>query len=324
MDSPIHDHAIIINTGRCGSTLLSDLIAEQADTLSVQEFLLAVVPWTDLTDGEGVLSGAAYWSMLSSPSPQLATLFRIGLAPVEVRYPADGRWAGNLTELPLILATTLPKISSDPDGLYDTLAELVPGFPAQPLARHHRMFLDLLTSFTGRRRWVERSGGSSYVAPYLLRNFPTAKIVYLTRNWADTAESMSRHSFFQLMQLSMESLGRYGLDPFQVAAGQPVPEEVERYLPGRLTAEMLRERGREVLSYRGLCAFLASKGEQAIADARPRELLTIAYEDLVDDPLTQLERLGRFLGFADWEQWAHRVFGSVQARPRGHEAVAVA
>jgi putative sulfotransferase len=315
------DQAIIISTGRCGSTLLSNLIAEQPDTLSVQEFFMSVQPWTD---GDGMLGGAAYWSRLSSPRPELATLFRIGLPPAEVCYPKDGRWAGDLVELPRILATTLPRISSEPDRLYDTLAELVPGFPAQPLARHHQMFLDLLTSLTARRRWVERSGGSSHIAPYLLRNFRTAKIVYLTRNWADTAGSMSRHSSYQLLQLSMESLVRYGLDPLQVVEGQPVAEELECYLPGRLTAQTLRERGRDVERYRGLCAFLASEAEQAFADARPRELLTMRYEDLLDDPLTQLERLGRFLDFDDWQQWAHRVTGAVEARPREPGAAALA
>ncbi|MEE6263157.1 sulfotransferase [Plantactinospora sonchi] len=316
MQSPIPGNAIIISTGRCGSTLLSDLIAEQSDTLSVQEFFMSVEPWTDAND---VVSGAAYWSRLSSPRLELATLFRIGLAPVEVCYPEDGRWAGRLIELPRILATTLPKISSDPDHLYDTLAELVPRFPDQPVVRHHQTFLDMLTTLTGRRHWIERSGGSSHVAPYLLKNFPTAKIVYLTRNWADTAQSMSRHPSFQFLQLRMESLGRYGLDPFQVAADEPVPEELERYLPSRLTAQTLRERGQDVERYWGLCAFLASEAEQAIADARPRELLTMTYEDLVDDPLTQLGRLGRFLAFDDWETWAHRVVGSVQARPRRQE-----
>ncbi|GGM89074.1 sulfotransferase domain-containing protein [Dactylosporangium sucinum] len=319
MHPEMHDHAIIINTGRCGSTLLSDLIAEQPDTLSVQEFFM----WAPWTAGEEVLTGAAYWSALSSPNSQLATLFRIGLAPSEVRYPAHGRWAGNLTELPQILATTLPKISADPDGLYDTLAELVPGFPAQQLVRHHRMFLDLLTSLTGRRRWVERSGGSSNIAPRLLQSFPDAKIVYLTRDWADTAESMSRHSCFQLMQLRVESAGRYGVDPFEITPGQRVPAEVERYLPGRLTAETLRERGQEVRRYRALCAFLASQAEQAIDEARPRELLTMAYEDLVDDPLAQLARLGRFLGFEDWERWAERVVGSVKVRPRARATAAL-
>jgi putative sulfotransferase len=95
-------------------------------------------------------------------------------------------------------------------------------------------------------------------------------------------------------------------------------------LPGRLTAQTLRERARDVERYRGLCAFLASEAEQAIADARPQELLTMTYEDLVDDPLTQLGRLGRFLDFDDWEQWAQGVVGAVEARSRGQGSVALA
>jgi len=320
MQSPTPGQAIIISTGRCGSTLLSDLIAQEPDTLSVQEFVASVEPWGD--DREP-FSGAAYWARLSSPRPELATLIRIGLTPAEVVYPADGRWAGDLTALPRILATTLPKISPEPDRLFDTLADLVPGFPTQPLAQHHRMFLDLLTSLTGRRRWVERSGGSSHVARHLLESFPNAKIVYLTRNREDTARSMSRHPSFQLLQLSVESLGRYGIDPFHVGADQPVPEELRRYLPGRLTAEVLRERGRDIQRYHSLCAFLAGEAEQAIADARPRELLTMTYDDLVDDPLTQLVRLGRFLEFDDWERWAHRVAGSVVTRRHRQEMAAL-
>ncbi|MGI5237862.1 sulfotransferase domain-containing protein [Dactylosporangium sp. CA-139066] len=319
MNPATDNHTIIINTGRCGSTLLSDLIAEQPDTLSVQEFLMWVAPGIS---GEKVLTGPAYWSALSAPNTQLATLSRIGLLPPEMRYPAHGRWAGDLAQLPQILATTLPKISADPDRLFDLLAGLVPAFPEQPLARHHRMFLDLLTSLAGRRRWVERSGGSSNIAPYLLKDFPDARIVFLTRNWADTARSMSRHSCFQLMQLRVESVGRYGVDPFETVPGQRVPAAVERWLPDRLSAETLRERGRDVRRYQALCAFLASQAEQAIADARPRHLLRMSYEDLVDDPLTQLERLGRFLGFEDWHPWAVRVVGSVKTRS-GAAATAV-
>jgi putative sulfotransferase len=42
MDSPEPGRWIIISNGRCGSTLLSDLIAEEQESLSVQEFLMSV------------------------------------------------------------------------------------------------------------------------------------------------------------------------------------------------------------------------------------------------------------------------------------------
>lgn len=321
MESPALGRAIVISTGRCGSTLLSDLIAREPDTLSIQEFFAFVEPLPHCGEAP---SGATYWAQLCTPRPELATLFRIGRAPNEVCYPAAGRWADNLVELPRVLAATLPKISPDPDLLLDTLAELVPAFPAQPVARHHRMLLDLLATLVGRRRWVERSGASSHHARFLLETFPDAKIVYLTRNWDDTARSMSRHPSFQLLQLSVEMLGRYGIDPFQVRPGEAVPAELVPYLPDRLTADALAERSQDIGLYRSMCAFLASEAEQAIADAAPRELLTMTYEDLVDDPVPQLARLGRFLGFADEQRWAHEVAGEVLPGPRRRDAAAVA
>ncbi|MDQ7910394.1 sulfotransferase [Phytohabitans sp. ZYX-F-186] len=300
--------AIIISTGRCGSTLLSDLLHEDSGTLSVQEFFMTAAL---LAPDDDVLSGADYWTLLSSPKPDLSTLFRIGMPPKEVHYPSDGRWGGDLTRLPWILAITLSKLTPDPDRLFDALAEHVPAFPRQRVSRHHESFLDLLSTLGRKRRWVERSGGSSYVAPYLLRHYRDAKVVYLTRNWEDTAQSMSRHPSFQLIQLRVESLGAHGLDPFRVTPDTAVPEALERYLPDRLTADTLRERGRDVRRYLGLCAFMTAQAEQALGDARLEHLLTMRYEDLVEAPVAELTRLGRFLDLEDPDGWAARVAGRV-------------
>ncbi|WP_433458174.1 hypothetical protein [Micromonospora sp. CA-248212] len=319
MDTPVTGRSIIISNGRCGSTLLSDLIAEQPETLSAQEFFMSVAPWARSSE---VLTGAAYWAVLSSPKAELATLFRIGLPPKEVRYPATGRWADRMTELPRILAITLSKLTPDPDRLFDQLAERVPDFPTQSVGDHHRMFLDLLAVMTGKRRWVERSGGSSHVAPYLLRAFPEAKVVYLTRDREATARSMSQHSSFQLIQLRVEFLGRCGLDPFRIEPGQSVPEDLERYLPDRLSADLLRDRGQDLRRYLGLSAFLTSQAEQALTDLPPRYLHRMSYEDLVADPIGQLGLLARFLEFEDWEDWARRVAPRVVSPARSREVAA--
>ncbi|GAA2505485.1 sulfotransferase [Winogradskya humida] len=302
------DRAIIISNGRCGSTLLSDLIAEEPETCSVQEFFMSVAPWSRSTE---IITGQEYWQVLSSPREELQLLFRIGLPPREVRYPRSGRFYADLLNLPRILAITLAKLTDNPDKLFDGLATRVNTFPSQRVGAHHRSFLDLLAELTGRSRWVERSGGSSQITPALLENFPAAKVVYLTRGWAATATSMSRHASFQLVQLRAEMVGRHGVDPFTVGAGEDVPDEVRAYLPDRLTAETLQERGKDPKRFVGLCAFMSSQAEQALADNPPAELHTMAYEKLVLDPIRELTRLGQFLGFADPEGWtasvAHRV-----------------
>ena len=304
--------SIIISNGRSGSTLLSDLIAEEPDTCSVQEFLMSAPALSGMHD---LLTGTAYWELLSSPKEEVAALFRVGIPPKEIRYPAGGRWAGRLTELPRLLIT-LGKLTDDPDGLFDRLGERVPGFGVQDLAAHHRQFMDLLAELTGRHGWVERSGGSNQIVHWILGGFPDVRIVHLTRNWADTAASMSKHASFQLIQMRVEAIGRYGIDPFRVTPGQSVPPELEAYLPDRLTAEVIRERGRDAGKFLSLCAFMTSQADQALADHPPRQLLTMAYEDLVADPLTELTALGEFLSFTDPSGWAGRVAHRVKTPVR--------
>jgi len=311
------ERAIIISNGRSGSTLLSDLIVEEPETCSVQEYFMSVAPWNRSTE---VITGPAYWDILSGPKEELSVLFKIGAPPKEIRYPAHGRFAGDLESLPRILAVALPALTDDPDALFDSLAERVKQFPTQSAGAHHQAFLDLLAEATGKKRRVERSGGSSQITTSLLENFPTAKIVYLTRDWTTTAKSMSKHSSFQIVQLRLESIARYGVDPLTAAAGDDVPAEVAQYLPGRLTAESLRRRGDNPKLFLGLCAFMSSQAEQALADHPPAHLLKMAYEQLVADPVGELTTLGEFLGFAEPAKWAV----SVADRVRKPEPMAVA
>ena len=303
------DRSIILSNGRCGSTLLSDLMVDEAQTCSAQEFFHSMAPWSR----SEVMTGAEYWTVLSSAKPELAVLFRLGVPPPEVRYPANGRWADNLVELPRILAITLPKLTANPDALFDRLAEHVPGFPRQSFPAHHQAFLDLCAHMLGRKRWVERSGGSTQWAPSLLTDYPNARFVYLTRNWPDTAQSMSRHSFFQLVQLRVETQARYGVDLFRIKPGQSLPAEVEPFLPERITVDLLRQRGDDVGRYVSLCAFLSAQTEQALTDTPPKHLMRLTYEDLLLDPVGQLTALAEFLGFADPLGWAAEVAHRVRA-----------
>ncbi|MEV6343806.1 hypothetical protein [Actinoplanes sp. NPDC051851] len=298
------ERSIIISSGRCGSTLLSDLIKEEPDSLSAQEFFMSV-PWKSYREE---MTGQEYWDVLASPREEMATLYRIGMQPKEVRnYPATGRWAAIGAGMPRVLGITLSKVTDDPDTLYDRLAELVPGFPTQSLAGHHRSFLDLVAELLGRKRWVERSGGSSQIAKSILDDFSDARIVYLTRNWADTAKSMSRHSSFQLIQLRLEALRQYGVDPFRVRPEDVIPVEMKPYMPDEITAEWLRSRGEDASKYVHLCAFMAGQAEQALTDSTPQHLYTIAYEDLLLDPVGRLTEIGEFMLFDDPAGWADSV-----------------
>jgi putative sulfotransferase len=313
---PGPSQAIVISNGRSGSTMLSDLLAEQSETCVPQEFFRSVGAMDRFDE---VISGSEYWALLTTPRPEEGLLAKIGLRPPEYRYPDDGR-RSNLA-LPPILMVALPSISTDPDDLYDTLAQQVPSFPPTSVGRHHQRFLDLLCVLTGRQRWVERSGASTLFVPQILRHYPQAKIVYLTRNWADTARSMSRHPSFQLDGVRAECQRRYGVDPLGIGPDDIVPEEAQRYLPDRLTAQDLLDHGRDSHHYLWTCAYLTNIAEQALADAPPAHLHMIRYEDLLRDPVAELTGLGRFLEFDDSEEWAARVAGRVKQPGRLSAAV---
>ena len=314
------ERCIILSSGRCGSTLLSDLIASDAETLSVQESLgsLMSAPW-----GLGEeISGSQYWDLMSVALPQWKAAVRIGAIPAEFRYPERGRWAGELSRLPDVCQITLPAMFDDPDSWFDLLAGRVPQFPVQTLGRHHQMLLDLLASLQGRRRWVERSGGSSGMADSLLQEFPVAKVVYLTRNAADTALSMSRHPTYRFSVIRMELLKYCGFDPYNEhfascprAGDKRIPDELRCLLPEQVSLQVLADRGGNVEQHKMLYAFLMYIAERALAEHPPRHLLRMRFEDLVAEPAEQLTRLGDFLGFADPAGWAARAADQV-SRPQ--------
>jgi pimeloyl-ACP methyl ester carboxylesterase len=307
---------IIISSGRCGSTLLSDLIAEDPETLSCYESLhpirgrLATAPLRELT-------GAEYWALLSEPLPHLVAQGL--LTEKEVVYPDDGSWANDKEHLPPILFATLPKISADPDLLFEVLAARVPRFPSQPVGQHQRMLLDLVAHLEGRRRWVERTGGSSAVAHSWLATCPDANVVYLTRDIADTARSMSKHMSYRIIAVQFAFWVRYGADPYNQRPEEwpdtaEMPEELRRLMPDQLTAETLRDMEFDAGLFERLVAYMNGCAEQALADLKPRRLHRMRYEDLLADPAGELTRLGDFLGFADPSGWAARAAGRVGAR----------
>lgn len=318
------ERCLILSSGRCGSTLLSNLIATEPETLSVPESL--VVRQDELWQADRTLTGAEYWRLLSVPSGQWKATLRLGVLSDEFCYPEGGRWSGDMAPLPPILMSTLPALTDDPDALFDQLDDRVPRFPKQSLAQHYAMLFDLMAALHGRRRWVERSGGSSSLAEPLLGQLPLDKVVYLTRDMAPTAASMSRHSSYQFVVIRMEMIMRYGFDPYADSAdtenllggGQPVPDDMRPLLPEELTRETLADRGGRIEQHKLLWAGMRMTAERALAAHPPRQLLRLRYEDLMAAPVERLTELAEFLGFADPAGWA--ASSATRVRPSGRPA----
>ena len=304
---------LVLGTGRCGSTLLSEILRDHPTILSVSELIAFV---TDLGSRipevlpRGEVDGATFWAWLATPQPLQSALLAQGLRMKEVIYPFErGRFAPDA--LPPILQATLPHLApDDPDALFDALAAEVPSWTVASAADQYRRLFVWLCQRLGRRTWVERSGGGLRVAPRLLAAFPEAKVVHLVRDGRNTALSMASHIGFRMAFIHAQLVELLGVDPFRDPSRrdeEDLSDELAALLP-------------ECFSKRAFDAFDLSPvvcghywsgeitlGLKALGTVPPERLLTLSYEDLCADPTGALTRLGRFVGdelHPDWPKTA--------------------
>jgi putative sulfotransferase len=320
---PSRDGALILCTGRCGSTVVADVLADHPDTMPLMEFFYAQFQ-TGIP--EGTPTGEEFWSLLNRPWRSLNTMVSLGRVPAELRYKADD--PANMPEMSGLLGFTLPAITDEPDKLLAQLGELVPEFPAQPAGAHYRRLFELLCELSGRDRWVEKSAGSCMHAAELGEMFPDAKMVYLVRDCVDVATSMTYHPMFQLAELRVELMFRAGVDPYVPEFTMPeegFDPELDYLLPERLTTDTLDARAGSqdsLLRLAGMQAVMARKAEEALATKPEEQVLRMRYEDLLDNPYEELDRLGRFLELPEVEEWARRSAARIRRPERSRPELA--
>jgi putative sulfotransferase len=314
--------AVVLNTGRCGSTMLSDMFALHADVCSVQEFFVCIADKFDRHAHPGPWTGPDFWKAVSEPSDILRVLHKLDRLPSEFRYDLTNYPADKPLGMSGLLSITLPALTDDPDALFAELAELVPQFPTQRANEQCAQLFELLQAKTTGNRWIERTGGSSGSSATLLRLFPKSKIVYLTRDCVDTAYSMTRMPVAVLLYLDLLLSEGAGVTPYRhpgVDDLSDVPEELQYLLPDNLTQETLDRfaRSTEYLEFTvaGL-AMVDTATELAMSRVPAERKFRITYEEIMAAPQETLTRLGEFLELPDHADWAERASGMVEIRPK--------
>ncbi len=186
----------ILNSGRCGSTMVSQMLNLHPRILSLSEFFCSIPPAPASIRRRA--SGTWFWKLISQQKPMLKALGRDLENVSEVLYPiTDPNARFNSETTPPILLATLPHLTDDYEAVYDELGPIVQSQPKRAIVDHFRWLFGWLADRFGGDLWVERSGGSINMSMVMLRHFPEARVIHLYRDGRNTAISMSHHPSFR-------------------------------------------------------------------------------------------------------------------------------
>ncbi|WP_299948079.1 sulfotransferase [uncultured Ruegeria sp.] len=313
--------AFLINASRSGSTMMSTILRQHPDVLSLSELIATQGARALLPGG---ISGQAFWKQLSEPTALMRQLANPKTAPGEFLYHTVDERRFDPFNCPPILAVTLPHLFEDPDAVFDDLADIVPDLPRQNRADHMRAVINNLGEKTGRKFWVERSGGTLLATSALAHAFPEARFVVLLRDGRDVSLSMQNYKPARFVIWFWKLASRFGIDVFKPGTqiGSAGWIAMAEKLSGRaLPMARILNTKPSIADAAACWSALTKSGLEQFRDIPNERRLVMRYEAVVADPKTELSRLSRFLALPKNSNWLEFGAGVPRAFPPRHTAL---
>jgi hypothetical protein len=255
------------------------------------------------------VTGPELAQQLRLDHPMLTMVMKRGYDVPEVVYPFDDpstRYDPG-DAVPWALAIAIPRVTDEPDAVFDELIERVEAAPTQPLATHYRAIFDWLTARTGKLCWIERSGTSIDFLGELHRFFPEARFVHIHRDGREAALSMREYAVARVAVAVMNGLAgeieytHEGLNRLDREDGAAVDRLLETRPPIELYGRYWSEQ--------------IENGDRARRQLPSGIILDVRFEDLVTRPHDELTRIGRFFELPDDEGWIERAAALSRGMP---------
>jgi cytochrome P450 len=295
----------VVGAGRCGSTMLSRVLSEHPEVLSLSEFVGQMLPSSYNSNIISGMNGKEVWQVMSSSDPFIDSALRDGLSIPEMVYPCGSGRFRPAAGIPRICLATLPALTDDPDALYDLLADEVPSWPRRDVADHYHELFGFLARALGRRTVVECTARSLAHSQMLHDMFPWARFVHMHRDGPDCALSMSRHTLFRRGGLLRAAAHEAGLPwpspPAAIMASLPEqffglltpPLDPWRYMAYPLPLTWFGE----------YWSYSTTAGMAALRELPGDSWISVKYENLVSEPEAELTRLAEFLRVQPLPEW---------------------
>lgn len=295
--------AFLVNASRSGSTMMSTILRQHPDVLSLSE-LMATQGTRALLPGQ--ISGQAFWRQLAKPTALMRHLANPASAPDEFLYHTVQSRRFDPFNCPPILKVTLPHLFQKPDVYFDELAHQVPQFSRQTRAAHLYAMIEFLGAKTGRSFWVERSGGTLMATSALAKAFPTAKFVVLLRDGRDVTLSMQNYKPARFVIWFWKQASRFGIDVFKPDAqiGSARWMALTEQLSGRvLPVDRILNTKPSIRDAAACWSALTQSGIAQFSAMPAHRRLVLRYETVVAAPKAELTRLSQFLELPDNKGW---------------------
>lgn len=301
----------VVGTGRCGSTLLSNMISLHPDILSLSEFFVSLSPYGFT---KKIINGRAFWEMLSTPRAKVDLMMKHRIGIPEFLYSSD-------KGVPPILLMTLPHLTNEPEVLFEELQLYVLTLPEDALSTQYIRLFEYLKKKFNKQIWIERSGGSLRYITKLLELYPNAKFVHMYRDGRECAMSMRRHNAFRLTMVQTLIKEKIGKDPFADSISEAETEklgELSRLLPDRFERDAFNLLDIPIERFGSLWSSQILQGVQYLKQVPPSNMLHLSYEKLLSNPEEELSSFLQFVlpNHEDQENFIRKAADLVQSNKK--------
>jgi len=259
------------------------------DVLSIFEFFTGL-DWGRRFQS-APMSGAEFTDLITAEQPVTTAVLKRGYEVEEIVYPfGEDRRYRRGDPVPWLLVTMMPRLSDDPDELFDEVSAFAKTLPNQPPAEHYRALFEWLTATLGKRHWIERSGSSVEYLEGIRPLFPDARYLHLHRDGREVALSMLNHDAYRLpIALLYDAPTDAGVRPSEMdavdVACEPTDDDpISQILASRPPAEYFGRYWTDQVV----------RGFRALGDLDADQYLQIGFEELVSDSRATLERIAAF------------------------------
>ena len=286
---------LVLSTGRCGSTMISQMLNKHPAILSMSEFF-SVLGLNAFASTR--VTGEHIWKMFSEPAKRMSIIERESFS--ELLYPfTDPQARFNATTLPPIMAVTVPHLTDEYEDLYIKIGRFMRSQSKALASDHYRSLFTWLGSQLGKKLWIERHGGSLLIASRLLRHFPEARVVHVFRDGRETTLSMSKHPPFRITLALMRRGKRVGLDLYRLLEKLERSDRLTCWL-GKLQwfrsdIDSLLNEQANLSEFAELWSKMIETGHRVFGHFPPDRLLNLRFEDIQKNPDTEIKRLIRFI-----------------------------